>query len=155
MAFAGSPRAVFLDEPTTGLDVEARKVFWQRVDSYHRGGGTVFLTTHYIEEAEALADRVVLIDHGRIVQQGTVAEIKARISVKRVRFRAPALPDLPGLAEASLRDGWVSVDTGDSDALVRRLVADKVEFRDLEVEPVSLEEAVVSVFRDGRKEEPS
>jgi len=152
MAFAGSPRAVFLDEPTTGLDVEARQIFWHSVDSYHRNGGTVFLTTHYIEEAEALADRVVLIDHGKVVQQGTVAEIKARISVKRLRFRATALPDLPDFTEASLRDGWVSVDSADSDALIRRLIADKVEFHDLEVQPVSLEEAVVSVFRDGRKE---
>lgn len=150
MAFAGNPRAVFLDEPTTGLDVEARQTFWHAVRRYHQGGGAVFLTTHYLEEAEALADRVVLIDRGRIVQQGAVAEIKARFAVKRLRFRAAAVPDLPGFAEARLVDGRVVVDSPDTDALVRSLIRADIEFDDLEVEPVSLEDAVVSVFRDDR-----
>ena len=110
----------------------------------------MFLTTHYLEEAEALADRVVLIDRGKLVQQGTVAEIKARVDVKRLRFRAAAVPELPGFAEASLRDDWVVVDSADADALVRSLVGAKVDFNDLEIEPVSLEEAVIAVFRDDR-----
>ena len=150
MAFAGNPRAVFLDEPTTGLDVEARHAFWHAVGRYHRDGGAVFLTTHYLEEAEALAERVVLIDRGRIVQQGAVAEIKARVAVKRLRFRADAVPDLPGFAEARRRDGWVVVDSPDTDALVRGLISATVDFHDLEIEPVSLEEAVVGIFRDDR-----
>lgn len=150
MAFAGNPRAVFLDEPTTGLDVEARQAFWRAVAGYHRDGGAVFLTTHYLEEAEALAERVVLIDRGRIVQQGTVAEIKARVAVKRLRFRSTAVPDLPGFAEARRRDGWVIVDSPDTDRLVRGLILADAEFQDLEIEPVSLEEAVVGLFRDGR-----
>ena len=150
MAFVGNPLAVFLDEPTTGLDIEARQIFWHAVHRYHRDGGAVFLTTHYLEEAEALADRVVLIDRGKLVQQGTVAEIKARVDVKRLRFRAAAVPELPGFAEASLRDDWVVVDSADADALVRSLVGAKVDFNDLEIEPVSLEEAVIAVFRDDR-----
>lgn len=154
MAFAGSPRAVFLDEPTTGLDVEARQAFWQAVGRYHRAGGTVFLTTHYIEEAEALAERVVLIDRGKIVQQGAVAEIKARIAVKRLRFRAAAVPDLPGFGAALRSDDWIVVDSPDSDALVRSLIGAGVAFHDLEIAPVSLEEAVVGIFRDGRAAGP-
>ncbi len=150
MAFAGNPRAVFLDEPTTGLDIEARQIFWHAVHRYHRDGGAVFLTTHYLEEAEAMADRVVMIDRGKIVQQGTVAEIKARVDVKRLRFRAPAVPELAGFAEASLVDDWVVVDSGDTDALVRALVDGNVDFHDLEIEPVSLEDAVIGVFQGDR-----
>jgi len=155
MAFAGNPQAVFLDEPTTGLDVEARQIFWHTVRRYHGDGGTVFLTTHYLEEAEALADRVVLIDRGHVVEQGTVAEIKARVDVKRLRFRATAVPDLNGFADANMDDGWVIIDSADTDALVRNLVSASIDFHDLEIEPVSLEDAVVATFRGERQEHKS
>jgi ABC-2 type transport system ATP-binding protein len=71
LAFAGRPLAVFLDEPTTGLDVEARRGVWTELEGYAAGGGTILLTTHYLEEAEALATRVALLSRGRIVAQGS------------------------------------------------------------------------------------
>jgi len=148
MAFAGNPEAVFLDEPTSGLDVEARQLFWRAVSRYHGDGGTIFLTTHYMEEAEALAERVILINQGRIVQQGRVADIKARVDFKRLRFRAAEIPDLPAFADAVMNDGCVTLSTPDSDEVVRSMIRLGVEFRELEIEPVSLEEAVVSALRD-------
>lgn len=79
VAFAGKPRLAVLDEPTTGLDVEARRAVWNAVREYVRGGGTVLLTTHYLEEAEALADRVTFIHRGVDVASGTVEEVTAEV----------------------------------------------------------------------------
>jgi ABC-2 type transport system ATP-binding protein len=78
IAFAGRPRALFLDEPSAGLDVETRRGVWREVRAYAAGGGTVLLTTHYLEEAEALASRVVLIARGAIVAEGSPSEVSAR-----------------------------------------------------------------------------
>jgi ABC-2 type transport system ATP-binding protein len=77
LAFAGRPRAVFLDEPTVGLDVESRHAVWREVHDYAAGGGTVLLTTHHLEEAEALASRVVLVVRGRVSAEGSPAELSA------------------------------------------------------------------------------
>ena len=89
LAFAGRPRAIFLDEPTTGLDVESRRAVWREISTYAGGGGTALLTTHHLEEAGALASRVVLVARGRVVAEGTPAELAARTSA-------------PGLEEAFL-----------------------------------------------------
>ena len=86
LAFAGRPRAVFLDEPTTGLDVEARRAVWAEIARYGDEGGTVLLTTHHLEEAERLASRIVLIAAGRVVAQGTAGELTRLAGV-------PALED--------------------------------------------------------------
>jgi ABC-2 type transport system ATP-binding protein len=145
VAFVGRPDLVLLDEPTTGLDVEARHALWDAVRVYHRGGGTVVLTSHYLEEVEALAERVVVVDQGRVRADGTLAEIRSLVPARRLRFRAPDLPDLAGV-ERSSRDGdrfelW----TADSDALVRQLVTTGVAFRDLEVATASLEDAFLAL----------
>jgi len=145
VAFVGRPDLVLLDEPTTGLDVEARHALWDAVNHYHQGGGTVVLTSHYLEEVEALAERVVVIDQGRVRADGTLADVRSLVPARRVRLRAPDLPELAGV-ERSLQDGdrhelW----TADSDALVRQLVTTKVPFRDLEVATASLEEAFLAL----------
>jgi ABC-2 type transport system ATP-binding protein len=75
LAFAGSPRAVFLDEPTSGLDVEARRAVWSELEEYAVAGGTILLTTHYLEEAEALASRVALLSRGRIAAAGSLRQL--------------------------------------------------------------------------------
>jgi ABC-2 type transport system ATP-binding protein len=152
MAFTGNPKAVFLDEPTAGLDVEARRLFWDAVDRFHSHSGTVFLTTHHMEEAEALARRVVLINRGRVVQQGSVADIKARVGYRRLRFQAGEAPTLSLLAGCDFSEGWVTVSTTDADGLVRAMVEAGVEFSNLEIEAVSLEEAVVSAFHEDAPE---
>ena len=145
LAFAGNPRLVFLDEPTTGLDVESRRDVWRATRDYVDGGGTVLLTTHYLEEAEALAHRVAVMNAGQVVAAGRPDEIKGRVALKRVRLRAAALPDLLGVARAEEVDGVHTLYTNDADALVRALVTSGAAFADLEVLPASLEEAFVAL----------
>lgn len=103
MTLVGDPRVIFLDEPTTGLDPRSRRTLWDTVRSLVAGGTTVFLTTQYLEEADQLADRIAVLDHGRIVAEGTADELKARIpgSHVRLRFTEPveyerAAASLPG-----------------------------------------------------------
>jgi ABC-2 type transport system ATP-binding protein len=148
LAFAGRPGFVVLDEPTTGLDVESRRALWRKIEGFKRRGGTVLLTTHYLEEAEALADRVVVMNAGRVVTEGSPAVIKRRVGLKRVRLRAERLPEqLPGVERREVaEDGLYTLWSADADALVRALVESGVGFRDLEVLPVSLEEAFLAVL---------
>ena len=128
LAFAGNPGAVFLDEPTTGLDVEARHGLWAVIRGYVRDGGTVLLTTHNMDEAEALASRVVVIDHGQILTEGSVEAIRARVQLTRVRFQAEGLPQLPGIVQIEQENRLYTLYTTDADALVRDLVRQGVAF---------------------------
>jgi ABC-2 type transport system ATP-binding protein len=141
LAFAGRPQVVVLDEPTTGLDVEARHRLWEAVQAFVAGGGTVLLTTHYLEEAQALASRVVVIADGRIIAHGSVDDITARVGVSRVHLRAPTLPELPGVTHIEANDGSYTLHTADPDGLVRALAHREVPFTGLRVEQASLEEA--------------
>ncbi len=141
LAFAGDPRLVVLDEPTTGLDREARRAVWAAVGAHAELGGTILLTTHHLEEADALARRVVLIESGTIVAAGPVEEIKAAAGFTRIRFRA-----LPGLEiEGAERDGqFVRLLTRDAGKAVEALARAGVALVDLEVRPLSLEEALAA-----------
>jgi ABC-2 type transport system ATP-binding protein len=147
LAFAGNPQAVFLDEPTTGLDVEARHGLWAAIRSYVHDGGTVLLTTHNMDEAEALASRVVVLDHGQILAEGSVQAIRARVQLTCVRFRAEDLPELPGIVQIEQENQLYTLYTTDADALVRGLVRQGVAFVGLEVRPVTLEEAFLNLTR--------
>jgi ABC-2 type transport system ATP-binding protein len=141
LAFAGRPRAVVLDEPTTGLDVEARHRLWEVLRAFVADGGTVLLTTHYLEEAQALASRVVVIADGQIIAHGSVDDITARVGVSRVHVQAPALPELPGVTHVEATNGSYTLYTADPDGLVRALTLKGVAFSGLRVERASLEEA--------------
>ena len=146
LAFIGGGRALFLDEPTTGLDAVARRVLWDRVRTVPKDGGSVLLTTHYLEEAEALADRVVLIDHGRIVLAGTVDEIRRKVDVRLISFEGETCPALPDVVRVESEDRRHRVYCRDTDAAVRALVASGAAFSDLVIRPVSLEEAVLTTL---------
>jgi len=150
LAFVGNPEVVFLDEPTTGLDVESRRSLWDATREFVSQGRTVVLTTHYLEEAEALASRVVVINEGKVVAEGRVDEIKAIVGVRRVRFEAPSLPALPEVVSVHQEGCTYTVYTKDSDALVRALVASGVSFANLEVLAVSLEEAFIAITEGSR-----
>src|SRR5208283_2637229 len=103
LAICGDPDLLFLDEPTVGLDVEARRSLWEEIRRLVERGKTVLLTTHYLEEADALADRIAVINQGEIITEGTPAEIKAQTSGKRIRcitsLSAGVLRELPGVRE--------------------------------------------------------
>jgi len=141
LAFAGRPQVVVLDEPTTGLDVEARHRLWEVVRAFVADGGTVLLTTHYLKEAQALASRVVVIADGRIIAQGSVDDITARTGLSRVHLQAPALPELPAGTRVESSNGSHTLYTADPDGLVRALALKGVAFSGLRVERASLEEA--------------
>lgn len=148
LAFVGRPALMFLDEPTVGLDVMSRREIWRQARAYVAGGGTLLLTTHYLEEAEALASRIVLIDRGRIRFSGGVEDVRARLGVRRVAFRAAGLPPLPGLVEQRESEGRFELLVRDSDAVVRALAASGAGFADLSVTGVPLEDAVVALLEE-------
>ena len=143
LAFAGRPQAVVLDEPTTGLDVESRHRLWEVVRGFVAADGAVLLTTHYLEEAQALASRVVVIADGQIIAQGSVDDITARTGLSRVHLQAPALPELPGVSHVEATNGSYTLYTADPDGLVRALALKGVAFSGLRVERASLEEAFI------------
>jgi ABC-2 type transport system ATP-binding protein len=146
LAFVGRPRIVVLDEPTTGLDVQSRRALWDAIKAYHAEGGTVLLSSHYLEEIEALADRVVVLGHGRVLADDTVAAVRGLVGVRRVSFAHDGEPPaLPGVVAVEVRDGRTHLLTPDSDQLVRSLVSADVDFRELEVAATSLEEAFLAI----------
>ncbi|HYH44550.1 MAG TPA: ABC transporter ATP-binding protein [Thermoanaerobaculia bacterium] len=152
LAVCGNPDVLFLDEPTVGLDVEARRGLWEHIRERARAGCTVFLTTHYLEEADALAHRVVLLAGGRILAEGTPGEIKARVRGRRIRCRT-SLPlaevaALPGVRAARFADGpgsEVELFADEAEATVRALLARDPGLADLEVRGADLEEAFLAL----------
>ncbi len=149
LAFVGRPQLMFLDEPTVGLDISSRRAVWREAFAYASDGGTLLFTTHYLEEADALATRVLVIDHGQVLFSGPTASVRARLGVRRVAFAAASLPELPGIVEQELRDGRYHLLVRDSDSFVRALAASNVEFARLTVSDAPLEEAVLSLLEGG------
>ncbi|MGW4795356.1 ABC transporter ATP-binding protein [Nonomuraea sp. NPDC004297] len=145
LAFAGKPRLVFLDEPTTGLDVEARRSLWEGIRSFHQDGGTVLLTSHYLEEIEALAERVVVVGSGRVLADDTVRAVRDIVGVRHVSLVADDLPELPGVLGTERAEGRISLMTTDPDQLVVELVRSGVPFSGLEIRPTTLEEAFLAL----------
>jgi ABC-2 type transport system ATP-binding protein len=143
LSLVGRPRVVLLDEPTTGLDVGARQALWDAIRAYHADGGTVLLTSHYLEEVQALAQRVVVIDQGVVKADDALETILRRVSLRRVAVRSQAdLSARPGVVRTeTLADGRQELYTPDADAFVRDLVTSGTGFRDLEIRGASLEEA--------------
>ena len=148
LAFVGNPDLVFLDEPTTGLDVASRQALWQAVLSYRNGGGTAVLTTHYLEEAEALATQIVVMLKGRAVAEGTVDDIRARVGQSRITYRGEPREGLSGVTRIERIGEEVSILAYDADAVVRDLMTHGVTFSELQVRPASLEEAFVAITED-------
>jgi ABC-2 type transport system ATP-binding protein len=150
MAIAGDPDLLFLDEPTVAMDVETRRSFWADMRAFAAEGRTILFATHYLEEADQVADRIVVLDHGRIVADGTAASIKNASSRRRVRFRS-AVPDrvflagLPGAASVDIAGDRVDIVTADSDATARALLRSDVEIHDLEITGPDLEAAFLAL----------
>jgi ABC-2 type transport system ATP-binding protein len=164
LALLGEPEVLFLDEPTTGLDVQGRRATWDLVRTLRDAGTTVLLTTHYLEEAEDLADRLAILHDGRIAAAGTPAEVTAG-QPSRISFELPAgyfVGDLPPLGELRVSghetDGpLVRLRTGQLQRTATRLLVwaeeTGVELRRLDVRPASLEEAFLGIARDASERE--
>jgi ABC-2 type transport system ATP-binding protein len=154
MALLSDPALLLLDEPTTGMDVEGRRAFWSAIREDARRGRTVLFATHYLEEADQYADRIVLISHGRIVADGTGAQIKALASGRTVRATladvdTDALAALDGVTGVEVRGESVLVHAKDSDAVARYLLTHTTA-RDLEITSQGLEDAFLSLTGDDR-----
>ncbi|MCW6005267.1 ABC transporter ATP-binding protein [Micromonospora sp. CPCC 205371] len=148
MALVADPELIVLDEPTTGLDVEARRSFWAAMREESGHGRTVLFATHYLEEADAYADRIVFVRAGRVVADGTAAQIKARVAGRTIRATLPgadlnALAALPGVDEVESRGDTVLLTCRDSDAALRALVTTTPAY-DVEVTARGLEDAFVA-----------
>ncbi len=153
MALVGCPELLFLDEATTGLDVDARRRFWESVRRRAAAGATVLFATHYLDEADAAADRVVVLHRGRVVADGTPGAIKARVGVRALRFRCPradreALRRLEAVADAEVQGEAVRLRSVDVDATVRALVRAEIPFRELEIGGADLEDAFLALVGD-------
>jgi len=150
LAICGNPDLLFLDEPTVGLDVSTRLVIWEQIRSLTQQGRTVVLTTHYLEEVDALADRVVVLNHGMVVAQGTSAEIKARFADKKIRCRTKLLPDqirtISGIKSVSSEGPVVEIRTPRVEPVLRELFARDPELQGLELAGSTLEEAFLKII---------
>jgi ABC-2 type transport system ATP-binding protein len=152
LALAGDPDLLVLDEPTAALDVEARREFWESMRRFAARGKTILFSTHYLEEADEYADRVVVIDRGRVVADGTPAEIKRVVALTTVGVTLAGdhqdevawLSGLPGVRNVEIRGARARLRSADSDATVLALAAAGA-VRDLEVLPADLEDAFLAL----------
>jgi ABC-2 type transport system ATP-binding protein len=160
MALLPDPALLLLDEPTTGMDVEGRRTFWSAIRADAKRGRTVLFATHYLEEADQYADRIVLISKGRIVADGSGSEIKALASGRTVRATLPeadasALGAVAGVEAVEVRGNTVLIHGKDTDQIARHLLT-QTDARDLEITARGLEEAFLSLTGDddNQKQEP-
>jgi ABC-2 type transport system ATP-binding protein len=152
-AIAGDPDLVFLDEPTVGMDVETRRAFWAQMQTFTSEGRTLVFATHYLDEADAAAQRIVVLDHGRIVAEGSPRSIKARVAGRVISFSLPGattadlsrIRALPAVTTVEATGERVTVRTTDSDAVIARIYGDGLNVRDLEVAGADLEDAFVAL----------
>jgi ABC-2 type transport system ATP-binding protein len=150
LAIAGAPELLFLDEPTVGMDVQARRAFWRGVRELADRGTTVLLATHYLEEADDNADRIVVLLGGKVVADGPATEIKAGVGSRPVRATVPPghdgrLRDLPGVRDLQRHGDSVLLESADADATVRALFASGLPVRDIEVSGADLEDAFLAL----------
>jgi ABC-2 type transport system ATP-binding protein len=154
LSICGDPDLLFLDEPSVGLDVEARRMLWDEIRRLVLRGKTVLLTTHYLQEADALADRVAVINRGEIVAEGTPAEIKAQTAGKNIRcitrLSSDVLRQIPGVIEVKQDREAVELHTGQAELVVRELLLRDSNLTGLEVTSAGLEEAFLAITQANR-----
>ena len=150
VALVSNPELLVLDEPTVAMDVEGRQAFWSSMRGLTTGGTTILFATHYMEEADANADRAILIAHGRIVADGPTTEIKGMVGSRTIRATLPdvaveELRTLPGVASADRRGAAVILNCEDSDAAIRAFVQRYPAARDIEISGAGLEQAFLQL----------
>lgn len=154
LAICGDPDLLFLDEPTVGLDVDSRRAFWQQIRALVQRGRGVLLTTHYLEEADALADRIVVLNRGAIIAKGTPAEIKTSVAGKTIRcttrLSVADVEGIPGVSRVRTRKGGLEILTSQAESTTRELLARDAGLADIEIINTGLEEAFLEITkRDG------
>jgi ABC-2 type transport system ATP-binding protein len=145
-AVVSNPELLILDEPTVAMDVDGRRAFWVSMRGFAARGKTILFATHYLEEADANADRAILIAHGKIVADGSTTEIKGRVGTRTIRATLPGVPsselaELPGVNSADRHGDAVILVCSDSDQAIRALLARYQDARDIEITGAGLEDA--------------
>ena len=156
MSLLSDPELLILDEPTTGMDVEGRRSFWAAIRQDAARGRTVLFATHYLEEADAYADRIILLRHGKVVADGTSSEVKAMAAGRTVRVTMAdpdqaALLAIPGTESVEVRGETVLLHASDSDAVARYLLT-QTPARDMEITTRGLEDAFIALTSDDADE---
>jgi ABC-2 type transport system ATP-binding protein len=152
LAICGNPDLIFLDEPTVGMDIEARRALWQQIRSLSAQGKTVLLTTHYLEEADSLAHRIIVINKGRVISAGTPAEIKrsngARTIRCQTRLSREILSTLPSVTSVEFNQATVAITASDAESVVREMLLRDETLSGLEVASPALEDAFLALTKD-------
>jgi ABC-2 type transport system ATP-binding protein len=152
LAICGNPDLIFLDEPTVGMDITARRALWQQIRSLSARGKTVLLTTHYIEEADALAHRVIVINKGRVISEGTPAEIKRNSGGRTIRCQTRLseefLLTLPSVTRVAFNQGAVVITAPDAETVVREMLLRDETLSGLEVASPALEDAFLALTKN-------
>lgn len=156
VAVCGRPKLLFLDEPTVGMDVQAREVMWHTLRTLVSGGSSIVLTTHYLEEAQALADRVVVLAKGRLIASGTVSEMRALVSRKRIicstSLTFEEIATWPGVESVARDRELLHITAADAEEVMRRLLIADPKLRDLEVHRAGLAEAFTELTQETTRE---
>jgi len=158
IALVSNPDLLVLDEPTVGMDVESRHAFWTTMRRFTSSGKTVVFATHYLEEADTYADRIILMARGEVVADGPATEIKATVGTRTVRATLPgvdpaALEALPGVTHVETRGEAVILNCSDSDATIRALLPAYPQARDIEISGAGLEQAFLQLTGNGDVDE--
>lgn len=151
LALCGDPDLVFLDEPTVGMDIEARRALWAQVRELAARGKAVLLTTHYLEEADALAHRIIVINKGKIISQGTPAEIKGRVTGRRIRCITQLdfsfLRSLASVSDVQQDREATVVTASNPESVVREMLLRDPSLSELEISAAALEDAFLALTR--------
>jgi ABC-2 type transport system ATP-binding protein len=154
MAIVGRPKLLFLDEPTVGLDVQARELMWVTLRKLVNDGASIVLTTHYLEEAEALADRVAVLAKGRVIASGTVREIRALVVRKRINcsttLTVEEISAWPGVENATADKQRLLITVSNAESVLRRLLAADQNLREVEVRSAGLAEAFAELTQENK-----
>ncbi|MGH8307834.1 MAG: ABC transporter ATP-binding protein [Gammaproteobacteria bacterium] len=157
LAICGNPELLFLDEPTVGLDVESRRGFWAAIRNLRQQGHSIVLTTHYIEEADALADRIVVINRGRVIAEGTPAEIKNTVAQRHIRcvtkLNAAQIKMLQSVTSVKQDGERLDITAAHAESVLFEMLKLDPTLHDLEVTGAKLEEAFLALTDDSREEE--
>jgi ABC-2 type transport system ATP-binding protein len=155
LAICAKVDILFLDEPTVGLDIEAREAMWKSMRTLVAEGCAIVLTTHYLEEAEALANRVVVIAQGNVIAEGSVEDIRARVSMRRIRCTSSLnIADIkhwPGIDSVGHDGLYLVIQTQDAETITRRLLNEDPGLEQLEIKRAGLAEAFVELTKESSK----
>ncbi len=152
LAICGNPDLLFLDEPTTALDIEARRNMWTEISKLSDSGRTILLATHNLEEAERLADRIMILHHGQLIVDSSPKQIKALIGSKEISARTSMDPEklnqLPAIKRIEHTDDYVQIFTNEAEVILKYLFQFAESVKDLEVKPASLEDAYLHMVKE-------